>query len=149
MAPPLYGLVLAGGRSTRMQRDKATLSYQGKNQLDRAMDLLDPHVAQAFVSVRADQRADPARVVARLYLPGEELHRARSRASQVVGRVMSLPEEEVERLAAGLLRDFSDRHHDYQGLLRRNASNARPRASLSWPKPLRFGFNSPLNTIHS
>ena len=36
---------------------------------------------------------------------------------------MSLAEEEVERLAAGLLRDFSDRHHDYQGLLRRNASN--------------------------
>jgi predicted GH43/DUF377 family glycosyl hydrolase len=73
--------------------------------------------------VQAGLRADPARVVARLYLPGEELHRARSRASQVVGRVMSLAEEEVERLAAGLLRDFSDRHHDYQGLLRRNASN--------------------------
>jgi molybdopterin-guanine dinucleotide biosynthesis protein A len=61
MAPPLYGLVLAGGRSTRMQRDKATLSYQGRNQLDRAMDLLGTCVAQAFVSVRADQRADPAR----------------------------------------------------------------------------------------
>src|ERR1700722_7702074 len=61
MAPPLYGLVLAGGRSTRMQRDKATLSYQGRNQLDRAMDLLGACVAQAFVSVRADQRADPAR----------------------------------------------------------------------------------------
>ncbi len=73
--------------------------------------------------VQAGLRPDPARVVARLYLPGEELHRARSRASQVVDRVMSLAEEEVERLAAGLLRDFGDRHHDYQGLLRRNASN--------------------------
>jgi molybdenum cofactor guanylyltransferase len=61
MVPPIYGLVLAGGRSTRMQRDKATLSYQGRTQLDRAMDLLDSRVAQAFVSVRADQRADPAR----------------------------------------------------------------------------------------
>jgi molybdenum cofactor guanylyltransferase len=61
MAPPLYGLVLAGGRSTRMQRDKATLSYQGRNQLDRAMELLDSCVERAFVSVRPDQRADPAR----------------------------------------------------------------------------------------
>lgn len=61
MAPPLYGLVLAGGRSTRMQRDKATLPYQGRNQLDRAMELLQPWVLQAFVSVRPDQRQDPAR----------------------------------------------------------------------------------------
>ena len=61
MALPLYGLVLAGGRSTRMQRDKATLTYQGRNQLDRAMELLAPRVMQAFVSVRPDQREDPAR----------------------------------------------------------------------------------------
>ena len=73
--------------------------------------------------VQAGLRPDPARVIARLFLPGEELHRARSRASQVVARVMSLPEDEVERLAAGLLRDFSGRHHHYQELLRRNASN--------------------------
>ena len=61
MAPPLYGLVLAGGRSTRMQRDKATLSYQGRTQLDRAMELLSSCVEQAFVSVRPDQRAEPSR----------------------------------------------------------------------------------------
>ena len=61
MAPPLYGLVLAGGRSTRMQRDKATLSYQGQNQLDRAVDLLKGRVTEVFVSVRPDQREDPAR----------------------------------------------------------------------------------------
>ncbi|HTV79512.1 MAG TPA: NTP transferase domain-containing protein [Steroidobacteraceae bacterium] len=61
MTPPLYGLVLAGGRSTRMQRDKATLPYQGRYQLDRAMDLIQPCVARAFVSVRSDQREDAAR----------------------------------------------------------------------------------------
>jgi molybdopterin-guanine dinucleotide biosynthesis protein A len=44
-----------------MQRDKATLSYQGQNQLDRAMALLDSLVDQAFVSVRPDQHSDPAR----------------------------------------------------------------------------------------
>jgi molybdopterin-guanine dinucleotide biosynthesis protein A len=61
MSPPLHGLVLAGGRSTRMQRDKATLSYQGRNQLDRATELLASCVAQVYVSVRPDQRTDPAR----------------------------------------------------------------------------------------
>ena len=72
--------------------------------------------------IQAGLRPDPARVVARLFLPGEELGSARSRASQVVGRVMSLEEDEVERLAAGLLRDFGGRHHNYQELLRRHAS---------------------------
>jgi predicted GH43/DUF377 family glycosyl hydrolase len=72
--------------------------------------------------VRAELRPDPARVVARLFLPGEELLLTHSRASQVVGRVMSLAEDEVERLTAGLLRDFGGRHHNYQALLRRHAS---------------------------
>jgi predicted GH43/DUF377 family glycosyl hydrolase len=72
--------------------------------------------------VHAELRPDPARVVARLFLPGEEIQRAHSRASQVVGRVMSLAEDEAERLAAGLVRDFGGRHHNYQELLRRHAS---------------------------
>jgi predicted GH43/DUF377 family glycosyl hydrolase len=72
--------------------------------------------------VPAELCADPARVIARLFLPGEEGHLAHSRASQVVGRVMSLAEDEAERLADGLLRDFGGRHHDYQALLRRHAS---------------------------
>jgi molybdopterin-guanine dinucleotide biosynthesis protein A len=62
MAPPLFGLVLAGGRSTRMQRDKAALEYRpGENQLQSAMKMLQPRVQRIFVSVRPDQRDDPAR----------------------------------------------------------------------------------------
>jgi len=61
-APPLYGLVLAGGRSTRMGRDKATLAYgDGTPQLERAMALLQRHVTHAYVSVRAEQSAEPVR----------------------------------------------------------------------------------------
>ena len=60
--PALFGLVLAGGRSTRMQRDKAALEYRpGESQIDAAMKLLDGRVARAFLSVRDDQRADPVR----------------------------------------------------------------------------------------
>ena len=60
--PPLYGLVLAGGRSTRMRRDKAALEYRpGESQLDAAMKLLAGRVARAFVSVRADQSSNLTR----------------------------------------------------------------------------------------
>jgi molybdopterin-guanine dinucleotide biosynthesis protein A/molybdopterin converting factor small subunit len=59
---PLYGLVLAGGRSTRMQRDKAAIQYRaGETQLDAAVKLLAPRVQRVFVSVRAEQRGEPAR----------------------------------------------------------------------------------------
>jgi molybdopterin-guanine dinucleotide biosynthesis protein A len=60
-AAELYGLVLTGGRSRRMQRDKANLEYAGKSQLARAMELLTPLVARCFVSVRTDQLDDPVR----------------------------------------------------------------------------------------
>ena len=58
---PVYGLILAGGASTRMQRDKAALPYQGRSQLDRAFELVQRHVANTFVSVRATQVNEPTR----------------------------------------------------------------------------------------
>ena len=61
MSAPLYGLVLAGGRSSRMGKDKAALSYSGKPQLERAGELLGPLVQEVYVSVRADQRDEPLR----------------------------------------------------------------------------------------
>jgi molybdenum cofactor guanylyltransferase len=59
--PQLYGLVLSGGRSRRMQRDKAALAYLGKPQLVRAMELLAPLVARSFISIRQEQQYDPLR----------------------------------------------------------------------------------------
>lgn len=61
VAAPVYGLVLAGGSSSRMQRDKAALQYQGKSQLERAFDLVSRHVSKVYVSVRASQTNDPSR----------------------------------------------------------------------------------------
>jgi molybdopterin-guanine dinucleotide biosynthesis protein A len=58
---PVYGLILAGGSSSRMHRDKAALPYRGKSQLDRAFELAGRHVSPVFVSVRATQTADPTR----------------------------------------------------------------------------------------
>ena len=57
----LLGLVLTGGRSTRMRTDKAALRYAGRSQLERAMELIATLVERAYVSVRADQSEDPLR----------------------------------------------------------------------------------------
>jgi molybdopterin-guanine dinucleotide biosynthesis protein A len=61
MDAPVYGLVLAGGRSTRMRVDKAALAYDGRSQLERAMGLLNALLPRSFASVRADQADDPLR----------------------------------------------------------------------------------------
>lgn len=58
---PLFGLVLAGGASTRMQRDKAALLYHDKPQLQWAWELLSGLTGPTFVSVRPEQTLEPLR----------------------------------------------------------------------------------------
>ncbi len=58
---PIAGLILAGGQSTRMRRDKATLLIDGETQLARTARLLSPYVTQSYVSVRQDQTTEPER----------------------------------------------------------------------------------------
>ena len=59
--PPLRGLVLAGGRSVRMGRDKAGILVEGTTLLERTVALLDGCVTSVSVSVRADQVDDQLR----------------------------------------------------------------------------------------
>jgi molybdopterin-guanine dinucleotide biosynthesis protein A len=59
--PPLFGLVLAGGASTRMRRDKAVIDYHGRPQLEAAYELVQSVCTATFVSVRPEQRDEPTR----------------------------------------------------------------------------------------
>ncbi len=52
---PLYGLILAGGRSSRMGNDKALIEYHSENQLLHTAALLRPQCQEVFVSCREEQ----------------------------------------------------------------------------------------------
>ena len=75
--------------------------------------------ASTLVS-RADLHlaADPTRVLARLFIPGQELHNGRSsRTSDVVGRVLELTDELVAETLKSVLARFAGRHKDLRAVL--------------------------------
>lgn len=53
--PLIYGLVLAGGRSLRMKRDKSLLHYHGKSQVAHCFELLSQYCDEVYLSNREDQ----------------------------------------------------------------------------------------------
>ena len=53
----LFGLVvLVGGKSRRMQQDKARLNYHGKPQYVHSFEMLGAFCEKVFVSCRQEQR---------------------------------------------------------------------------------------------
>ena len=65
--------------------------------------------------------ADPSRVVARLFIPGNELSPSGdSRAGGVIERVLALPEAQVESLAADVWERWGTRHRDLGAALDRS-----------------------------
>lgn len=53
----MFGLILTGGRSSRMGQDKSLLNYHGKPQREYLFDLLSPICEQVFMSCNANQIA--------------------------------------------------------------------------------------------
>jgi len=52
-AVPLYGLVLSGGKSSRMKRDKGEIDYHGEPQVRHVHRLLEQFCERVLVSVRS------------------------------------------------------------------------------------------------
>jgi predicted GH43/DUF377 family glycosyl hydrolase len=65
--------------------------------------------------------ADPTRVIAKPYLPGEEIvPGGDTRSGLLMRRVLEIPESEVAELITGIMANFAHRHHDFEALLDRH-----------------------------
>jgi molybdopterin-guanine dinucleotide biosynthesis protein A len=128
---PRFGLVLAGGESRRMGRDKAGIRIDGQTQLERTTELLAQHAEQVSVSRRrADDPApgdcpviadDPA---ARGPVAGiAAALRARPDADWLVA-ACDLPRLDHATLAA--LTDFAGRHPDAPAVAMRSEHDGLP-----------------------
>jgi predicted GH43/DUF377 family glycosyl hydrolase len=71
------------------------------------------------LAIRTQHRLspDPRRVITKLFVPGEETTRGRSRAGAVVERILALDESEVTALARAVEADFGARHRDFAATL--------------------------------
>jgi molybdopterin-guanine dinucleotide biosynthesis protein A len=68
MDQKLYGLVLAGGKSSRMGTDKSGIVYSNKPQVQVAYELVSQFCSKVFLSTRRDQAGMA------VYQPFEQLH---------------------------------------------------------------------------
>lgn len=53
---PLNGLVLSGGKSQRMGRDKGNIAYHGKPHREYMADILEPFCSNVLISLRDEQK---------------------------------------------------------------------------------------------
>ena len=58
LADKIYGLVLSGGKSTRMGTDKGLIAYHGIPQREYLYQMLEKIFDQTFMSIRKEQEAE-------------------------------------------------------------------------------------------
>jgi predicted GH43/DUF377 family glycosyl hydrolase len=65
-------------------------------------------------------------VIAKTYLPGEEIGSNNSRAGLLMSRVLAIPEAQVQILLAKILVDYSQRHSNFTAILQQNFALVAP-----------------------
>ncbi|MGH8490265.1 MAG: glycosylase, partial [Gammaproteobacteria bacterium] len=64
---------------------------------------------------------NPRRVIAKPYLPGQEIISGNNaRTALLMDRILAIPEPEVASMLAGVLADFSSRHRGFEQILQRH-----------------------------
>jgi predicted GH43/DUF377 family glycosyl hydrolase len=83
---------------------------------------LSDTIASSVLLTRTPVRLepDPSRVLATLFMPGEEMPEDHSRATAVLDRVMALSDDEVAATLADLSSRFAGRHRDLDAVFRRH-----------------------------
>ena len=101
---------------------------------------------RAGLVTRSPQRheADAARVITRLFVPGQEgFEHQDSRAGAVLDRILALDEDEVRASLDDVVTRFDARHRDLAGTFRRHAREVAdrldPAAALSEARTLLLG----------
>src|SRR5450759_5006140 len=88
-------------------------------------------------------RPDPSRVIAKPYLPGEEIGPATpSRAGLLMARILALPEAEVSAMLRQTITLFGTRHQHFEAMLERHfalVAHLLPGVPLSWERRLLIG----------
>ncbi|HEU5428847.1 MAG TPA: glycoside hydrolase family 130 protein [Actinocrinis sp.] len=86
---------------------------------------------------------DPSRVIAKLFVPGEEVPEHESRTALVVARVLALGDDEVDAALSATVASFAARHRDLRGTFAdhfETVAHRIPRATaLSGPRRLLLG----------
>jgi len=94
------GFVLAGGKSSRMGREKALLELSGRTLLNRAIDLLRPLVGEVIVVGEAAKFVTVTRTVEDLYRghgPLGGIHAALTRTATPLNLILAVDLPFVER----------------------------------------------------
>ncbi len=64
---------------------------------------------------------NPRRVIAKPYLPGQEIiPGGDARSALLMDRILAIPEPEVASMLAGVMADFSSRHREFEQILQRH-----------------------------
>ena len=96
------------------------MSTSSSTEIDKSAESTgSTEITEPALATRSAVRISPqpSRVIAKLFVPGEEVPENESRTAAVIARVLSLDEHQVDEVLTRTLESFGGRHHDLRGIL--------------------------------